>query len=479
MDVTVPAIVWIPAGVVLGALVVGLIAEAVGRRAFGIALVAIGLLAAAGINGWVALSTSPVRAFSGHLLLGGGFAGLACFIDLLAGLSVLSGWERSQSTPRGGVVAGLTALVAVAAQVLASAGDLLTAVLVLEAIALAGYALLSSAGTRRSDEAAMRYFVQGGTATAFTVLGLGVLFGLYGTTDYVTLIGVVAGDSATVAFAMVLLLAAFAFKLGAVPFHSWAPDVYENADSSVAGMLASVPKIGALMAMLILFPGGPLSSDLLPGARLALVTVATASVVVGNLGALRQRSLGRMLGYSGIAQVGYGLIGVASGLGALMAAAVFAITYAIGAAAAFFIAEAIRARRPEWDGTIAGLAGLSAESPSLAAAMTIAVLSLTGIPLMVGFWGKLLVFLAAVSGGLTWLAVVGVIGSVISFGYYGAVIRAMYSPAETLADDTVSNVAAGGRTSIVVALVTSALVLTGGVLPLVAGIDILYKLLRF
>ncbi|MDZ4654668.1 MAG: NADH-quinone oxidoreductase subunit N [Coriobacteriia bacterium] len=479
MQAVTPTILWVPGAVVLVGIVIGLVAEASGRRSFGIATIAAGLLVAAAVSGWSALETTVSLVFGGLLLGGGGFSGLACVVYVLAGLSILSGWSRATSTQRGGTVAGLTALSAVGIQVLASSFDLLTAVLALEIVAIAGYALVSATGSRRSDEAAMRYFVQGGTATGFTVLGLAVLYGVYGYSGYTELVAAIGTGSQSAAFGMVLVLAAFAFKLGAVPFHSWAPDVFETTDASSAGFLASAPKIGALMALLVLFPGGIFNEGRFPGATLAIATIAAASVVLGNVGALRQRSLGRMLGYSGIAQVGYGLIGVAAGVGGITATAVFAVTYAVGAAAAFFVAEAVRVRRPDWDGTIAGLSGLAAEAPVLAAGMTVAVLSLTGMPLMIGFWGKLLVFSAAVSVNLTWLAVVGVIGSVISFGYYGSVIRSMYAAPQEAGEGSPGGELAGGRMAFTVALVAMIAVIIGGTGPVIAGVDVLFRLLTF
>ncbi|MDO9557812.1 MAG: NADH-quinone oxidoreductase subunit N [Coriobacteriia bacterium] len=479
MEFVTPTVLWIPGAVVLIGVVVGLAAEAAKHRALGVGVIAVALMVAAVVCAWSAVKVSISPAFGWMFLGGGGFSTVASVVYLLAGLSVASGWRRAISTSRGGTVAGITALSAVAIQLLTSTLDLLPAILALEVVALAGYALVSAAASRRSDEAALRYFVQGGVAAGFTVLGLAVIYGVYGTTGYVRLFEIVDGGSRAAAFGMVLVLAAFAFKLGAVPFHSWAPDVYETADASVAGFLASAPKIGALMALLLLFPAGMFNEGRFPTATLAIAVMAAASIILGNLGALRQSSLGRMLGYSGIAQVGYGLIGLAAGVTGYQATALFALTYAVGVATAFFVAEAVRERRPGWDGSIGGLSGLAAEAPFLAAAMVAALLSLTGIPLLIGFWGKLFVFVAAVSADLTWLAVIGVIGSVVSFGYYGAVIRSMY----TRGVETEENIPAGtrfsGRVACAVALVAGLIVVVGGVGPLIAGLDVISRLLVF
>jgi NADH-quinone oxidoreductase subunit N len=184
-----------------------------------------------------------------------------------------------------------------------------------------------------------------------------------------------------------------------------------------------VPKLAGLVAIqsVLLVAFAPLRAVWLP----LVGVLAAASIVFGNLGALRQSSFRRMLGYSGIAQVGYALVALTGPAHTTAALPVFAATYALGAGGAFLIAEAA-GEGSVWDGSIAQLAGLGRRRPALAAALTVCLLSLTGIPLTAGFVGKFLAFGAAVAGGYVWLAVLGVIGSVVSFGYYGSVLRAVY-----------------------------------------------------
>ncbi|MBN2405717.1 MAG: NADH-quinone oxidoreductase subunit N [Coriobacteriia bacterium] len=476
MENVTPISLWIPAAIVVAGAVFGLLADALRHRAAGAGIIAVSLVAAFGVCGWTGLTLTPTPLLDVTFVSGGVLSVAASVVYLIAALSVLSGWRQVASTHRGVTMAAITAFSALGIHVLISSLDLLTTILVLETIAIAGYALVSGAGGRRADEAALRYFIQGGVATGFTLLGLAVLYGIFGSTNYLGLCNALDGGSRVAALGMVLILSAFAFKLGAAPFHTWAPDVYEVTEPATAAFLASAPKIGALMALLMVFPAGLFNAQRFPSGTTAIAVVAAASIVIGNLGGLRQSSLTRMLGYSGVAQVGYGLIGLASGVIGYEETAIFAVTYALGVAAAFFAVAAIRERRPQWDGSIAGLAGLAAEVPVLAVSMVVAVLSLTGIPLFLGFWGKLLVFTSAISAGLTWLAVAGVLGSVISFGYYGKVLIAMYAPGATVAGGLPEPSGRGGSSASVVAVISALLVVVGGVGPLITGISEVLRL---
>jgi NADH-quinone oxidoreductase subunit N len=273
-----------------------------------------------------------------------------------------------------------------------------------------------------------------------------------------------AGTANAAIAAMVLILAAVSFKLAAFPFHSWAPDAYETASAPVAAFLASAPKLAALASGSVLLMGvfGTQWPRLVPLAA----ALAVASIVFGNLGALKQVSLRRMLAYSGIAQVGYALVAFASGgRGQLL---IFGVTYTIAAAGAFIAAEAADGG-PGADGSIASLAGLGATRPVVAASLAVCLLSLTGIPLTAGFWGKVAVFGSATTSGSPywWLAIVGVLGSVVSFGYYGGVLRVVYldTTDTTGSTDTTER----SRLPVTAAVMAAALVLALGVAPLFWG----------
>jgi NADH-quinone oxidoreductase subunit N len=203
-----------------------------------------------------------------------------------------------------------------------------------------------------------------------------------------------------------------------------------------------------------------------------VAVISAGSIIFGNLAALAQRRYGRMLAFSGIAQVGYGLLAVATGNG--RALLLFAAGYALAVSGAFLAAGVFRARRPEWDGSIAGLAGIAREAPVVAASVSVMLLSATGIPPLLGFWGKFLVFLNAASTDLVWLVVLAVLGSVVSFGYYGRVMRVMYFEDSTPDDrhailDEREALVTTRRTEVAVVLLAVVIVLLGAYL-LVGGL---------
>jgi NADH-quinone oxidoreductase subunit N len=360
-----------------------------------------------------------------------------------------------------------------------SATDLAVLVVAIEIVAIAGYALVAAAHTDASREAAVKYVIQGAVATALGILGIGLAFAFgggelaYGPVSD----ALKAEGGREVLLAAVLVLSLLVFKVGGFPFHSWAPDAFETAKPAEAAFLASVPKLAAFTALVVLF-NASVFAGAMPVTATLFGILAAASIAFGNLAALGQQSVGRMLGYSAIAHAGYGLVGLAAGGAASLTAIFFAGTYALGAVLAFLGLQAVRDARPSWDGSRSGLSGLAGTAPWASAVVAVGMLSLTGMPLFVGFWGKLAVFIAAVQAGHTWLAVVGVIGSVISFGYYGAVIRSLYfeSPAEG-GDEAVP--ARRSRSAIAVAILLAAVVVLLGVLPLLTGLTPAYSLLTF
>lgn len=338
---------------------------------------------------------------------------------------VLAGTHRLLAETDDGVrVAALGTLAGAASALVATSHDVVVLFLAVETLALLGYGLVALAGTDRAREAAMKWFVQGSIATAVFIAGLAVLIGVSG--GNVTYVGIGAAGLAhgpAITVGWVLVLAALLFKAGAFPFHSWMPDAFETASPAAAAILASAGKIGPIAAITYVIATCPdaIRAHLVP----LVAAVALGSIIFGNLAALRQRNFGRMLAYSGVAQVGYAMVGLVLAQGVL-ATLLFGIVYALAAATAFLVAFAVRELRPEWDGSVSGLAGLSASAPLPAAALAVAMFSLTGIPLTAGFWAKFAVFSVAVTGNYLWLVVAGMVGSVVSFGYYGAVLRSAY-----------------------------------------------------
>jgi NADH-quinone oxidoreductase subunit N len=339
-----------------------------------------------------------------------------------------------------------------------------------------GYALVAGGGSRRAEESAIRYFVQGAIATGVTLYGLALVFGLgSGQTAYVASeVTLAASESRPALLALGLVLAAFAFKLGAFPFHAWVPDAYENADAPSVAFLSSGPKLAGIVALLVIVRGTLFTAPVFAPAANLLTALGVGSLLFGSFGMLRQRSVARLLGYSAIAQVGYALLAIASGDAGVAASVIFAVTYAIGACAAFVALEAIGRVLPEWGGTLEGMAGLSRRSPALAAALAAIMLSLTGIPLLAGFWGKLHVFLALIDGGGTVLAIVAGVAAVVSFGGYGAVIKAAYFD-ERDGGHAAEEPERGGA-PVVVTVLLALVIVAVGLLPLFLGMAPMYAL---
>lgn len=475
-------------GPVLLAAVLSLVADMLSQRSAGRIGAAV-LLTAAGATALIGgMPLKPALVYDAFMV-GGGYSTVTGVALVLAALALLASDDRVGSVP------ALVSLSVGGAALAGSSADLVALLVALEISAMCGYALVSAARTRRADEASMKYFVQGAVATGLFVLGLGVLVGGTGGTTFLAAAGRafgLLGAGQPVLLGAMAVVAALSFKSGVAPFHSWAPDAYENAPAPVSGFLSGAVKLGMITALTI-FTSSMVQSGIsqdrpfgLIGREMMMVmgALAVLSVLIGSTVALRTTSYTRMLGYAGVAQVGYALIAVASLRPSL--ALVFATTYAIGTSGAFAAAEVLRRRRPGWDGTIAGMAGLGKEEPLTAAALTMLLMSLAGIPPLVGFWGKLQAFGAALSGAsklvgteftglglwLALLAVVGILGSVVSLGYYGSVIRALYFDAPLVG----AWPATGGRGESVgvarwVVVILAVLALVLGLLPMILGVS--------
>jgi NADH-quinone oxidoreductase subunit N len=396
----------------------------------------------------------------------------------MAALVIAASSDTLRADDAGVRIASLATLAAVASSLVASSHDLLMLFLAVETLALLGYGMVAIADTPRARESAMKWFIQGSIATVFFIVGIAVLIGLSGgQTGYIEIVDATRAMPALArtpfAVGIVFVLAALLFKAGAFPFHSWMLDAFESAPPAATAILASVGKIGPIAA--IVYVAAAQYQVLGSRMDLLIAAVSLLSIVFGNLAALRQRSLARMLAYSGVAQIGYALMGVLL-YERMTSVLLFGVLYAAAAAGAFLVIVALREGDPEWDGSIRGLAGLSRRRPVLAVSLGVMMFSLTGIPLTAGFWGKYLVFVAALSSGYLWLVVVAMLGSVVSFGYYGGVLRAAFmeeaagenalpDPAPDAPAPRARNVPATAG----VALVAAALVAVG-VLPFAGGL---------
>lgn len=311
---------------------------------------------------------------------------------------------------------------------MAGGADLMVIFLGLELMSVAVYVLAGFDRKRaRSAEAAIKYFLLGAFASGFLLYGIALTYGATGTTN-LELIGVQVGllerPTPMLLAGLGLLLVGFAFKVAAVPFHAWAPDVYDGAPTPVTAFMATGVKAAAFAALFRILLEG---FSAVPAWRDIVWWLAIITMVAGNLFALGQRSLKRMLAYSSIAHAGYLLVAVtAEGTAAFL---VYLAAYTLMTVAAFALLAA-KGRQGESDVTIDDMAGLSQRRPWLAFALAVCMLSLLGFPGTAGFIGKWYILLAATAAGENLLAAALVVTSVVSAGYYLPVIMAMYMKSE-------------------------------------------------
>jgi NADH-quinone oxidoreductase subunit N len=312
---------------------------------------------------------------------------------------------------------------------MASAGDLIVLYLGLELMAISTYVLAGMIKTdRRSNEACLKYFLLGAFASALLIYGIALTYGLTGTTDisgvadYIGRQGL-AGRPALL-LAIVLFVSAFGFKIAAVPFHMWAPDVYEGAPTSVTAFMSVGPKAAgfAVIGRVFLVAFGSASIDWAP----ILIVIAIITMALGNIVAIAQRNIKRMLAYSSIAHAGYALLGIiAGGTEGVASMMNYLLIYAFMNMGAFGIV--ILLRREGFRGEdIADYEGLSKTHPLYAMLMLVFMFSLTGIPPTAGFIGKFYLFMAAVKAGYAWVVVIAVIMSAISAYFYLRIVMYMY-----------------------------------------------------
>ncbi len=316
---------------------------------------------------------------------------------------------------------------AVGMGIMVSATDLMTLYIGLELSSLASYVLASFArGDDKSSEAGLKYFVLGGLASGILLYGISLVYGFSGTTTFDGIRAAFALDFSTGAiFGVVFVLAGMAFKIAAVPFHMWTPDVYEGAPTPVTAFFASAPKVAAV-AMLVRIAVGPFGEQVVAWQQI-VIFAALASIVVGALGAIGQQNLKRLLAYSSINNVGFVLIGLAAatpqGVSAVMVYLAIYVFMTIGSFVALLM---LRDAQGAPLATFDDISGLATTSPALAWCLLALMFSLAGIPPLFGFWGKFVVFQAAVSADMIILAAIGIAASVIGAFYYIKFIKVMF-----------------------------------------------------
>ena len=364
---------------------------------------------------------------------------LSALFAVTTGLAALTSpaHQREHEWPIGEYY-GVMLLSASGMVMLAHAANLVTVFLGIETMSIGVYVMCAMRRrSRRGNEAAMKYFLIGAFATGFLMYGIALLYGAAGTTKLAQLATALAQtkNPGLVVAGGFMLVIAFGFKVAAVPFHMWAPDAYEGAPTPVTGFMAAAVKAAAIAAMVRVF-GTALGGDVVPFGRLGwaspLVVIAAITITVGNITAVRQDNIKRMLAYSSISHAGVLLVGVcALGLGSQSAntsLVYYLITYSFTTMGAFAIVAYVGSRGRERL-LVDDWAGLGAQHPAVALAMTILLLSFGGIPPTGGFFAKFYIFKAAMEvydGQLLWLVVIGIINSAVSIYYYLRIVTAMY-----------------------------------------------------
>jgi NADH-quinone oxidoreductase subunit N len=395
-----------------------------------IGIAAVAVLVGAGWGG-------HIESFNGSVVLDN-FATFFKMIFLLsAGLAILIAdkyMEREECNH--GELYPIILFTTVGMMLMASGTDLMTIFLGLELMSVSLYVLAGfNRNNIKSNEAGLKYFLLGAFSTGFLLYGMALIYGATGTTR-IAKIAVIVGQM-TLPSANILLLAGlllmftgFAFKVAAAPFHMWTPDVYEGAPTPITAFMSTGPKAAAFAAslrlFLVAFPTLQVEWSQL------LWVLAVLTMTVGNITALRQDNIKRMLAYSSIAHAGYCLVGFAAGNGTGTAGILFyMLSYAFMNIGAFAIIILV-AKKGEPNGTVMDLAGFGFKHPILALAMTVFMFSLAGVPPTAGFIGKFYLFSGAIQKGYIWLAIIGVLNSAASVYYYLRVIVYMYmkEPAE-------------------------------------------------
>jgi NADH-quinone oxidoreductase subunit N len=322
------------------------------------------------------------------------------------------------------------------AMVLISAGSLITLYLGLELMSLCLYAMVAfDRDSGIAAESAIKYFVLGSMASGTLLYGMSIIYGMTGSLEIAGIASAVHGLASNIGlvFGIAFLIVGVGFKLGAVPFHMWIPDVYEGSPTCVTVFIGTASKLAAFALAMRLLPEALDASQ--PDWSQMLVVLAVLSMAIGNIVAIAQSNLKRMLAYSTISHVGYVLLGILSGTSQGYQAAMFyMISYVIVAAGAFGMILLLARQGFEAD-KIVDFKGLNARSPWFAGMMAILMFSLAGLPPFIGFWAKLGVIQAALGVHLTWLAVVAVLFSVVGAFFYLRIVKLMYfdEPTETTA----------------------------------------------
>ena len=389
---------------------------------------ALGLLAAALVAAVTLAPGAEQTAFAGAFVHDSFalYAKAAVYLAAIAALLLAKAYLETEKLARFEYPV-LVILAVTGMSLMVSANDLITLYLGLELQSLSLYILAAfNRDSQRASEAGLKYFVLGALSSGLLLYGASLVYGFAGGTTFEAIALAAQSDANALGlvFGLVFLLSGLAFKISAAPFHMWTPDVYEGAPTPVAAFFATAPKLAAmaLVARVLTEPFGAMIDQW----QQVVIVLAILSMGIGAFGALMQSNIKRLMAYSSIANVGYALVGLAAGTQtALWAVLLYMTLYVVGVAGTFGVILSMR-RSEGMVERLEDLSGLAQTRPCLGLAITGLLLSVGGMPFLVGFFGKLFVFYAAVEAGLIWLAVVGALFSVVSISYYLAILKRVW-----------------------------------------------------
>ncbi|MFC3875269.1 NADH-quinone oxidoreductase subunit NuoN [Neisseria musculi] len=419
-------------------------------------------LAVVAATQWLVWTPDSVYTFGG-MYIADGMSRLSKMV-MYAGLFVLFAYSKPYNRVRGifkGEFYTLSLFALIGMSVMVSAGHFLTAYIGLELLSLSLYAMIAlRRDSAKAAEAALKYFVLGALASGLLLYGISMVYGATGSLEFATVLATAYDGQAQewlLKLGVVFIVVAVAFKLGAVPFHMWVPDVYQGAPTSVAALVGSVPKIAAVVfAFRILVTGlGTVHHDWTQ----MLAILAVASLLVGNLAAIMQTNIKRMFAYSTISHMGFILLAFMAGAVGFTAGLYYAIAYVVMGLVGFGVLMLLSDEAVECE-EINDLAGLNQRNAWYAFLMLLAMFSMAGIPPLMGFYAKFAVIKALLSQGYIWLSVFAVVMSLIGAFYYLRVVKVMYF------DSAAGERPVGGNVAAKVFLsVNAALLLVWGVMP--------------
>ncbi|MBP1860898.1 NADH-quinone oxidoreductase subunit NuoN [Rhizobium herbae] len=412
----------------VGAMVLLMIGVFLGEKSSGLVTgLAVGLLAVSGA--WLIWQTGDGQAYNGAFLSDpfAKFMKVLTLVGSMVALIMSAGEARSTGIDRFEFPV-LIVLATLGMMLMISANDLISVYLALELQSLALYVVAAmNRDNLRSTEAGLKYFVLGALSSGMLLYGMSLVYGFTGHTSFEGIAAALSaeGRSLGLIFGLVFILAGVAFKISAVPFHMWTPDVYEGAPTPVTAFFAAAPKVAA-MAMLIrlvISPFEPIVADW----QQIIVFISIASMLLGAFAAIGQKNIKRLMAYSSIGHMGYALVGLASGsMAGVRGVLIYMLVYMVMTLGTFACIMAMKRKDGNHVEEIDDLAGLSQTNPFMATVLTVMMFSLAGIPPLAGFFAKYFVFMAAIEAHLFALAIIGVLASVVGAYYYLRVIKLMW-----------------------------------------------------